>query len=400
MKKTIYLISFALLGLSAISCRKETITTEIDLSREPILFCAKTPETKGQPPLTKELNGLAAQDFSVSIWYSKKGDDYYTAAVPYVMNHRFGTTEEPQAITENTTWMGISRDAEGNISHDPVYYPLDGSLSFFCYAPFRDPEEHQDILIVNNPPEAIKSLPNYLPGSPSILFTPEMEISNQIDFIASVPVLNWEKGMGEIPLNFPEHLTSRIQFYCDFSGIKNEEEKIYISSIEIQNVVGSEYLYFTKDEDGALGFEWSKNVSPVEGSPEMPKVSYVLSTTNGALSSEDYLLLHEGEPQDINNYKYVNGKANGWMYVLPQEFIEGDPRLVITYDIVNGSKIVETNNLTYNLMGTAAWPLGQTLRYYITVNIADREDLTVHTVCINDWEDAGNTQGGSEELLY
>ena len=124
---------------------------------------------------------------------------------------------------------------------------------------------------------------------------------------------------------------------------------------------------------------------------------------NGRMScvwAEDYLLLHEGEPQDTNNYKYVNGKANGWMYVLPQEFIEGDPRLVITYDIVNGSKIVETNNLTYNLMGTAAWPLGQTLRYYITVNIADREDLTVHTVCINDWEDAGNTQGGSEELLY
>ena len=399
MKKTIYLISFALLGLSAISCQKEIMTAEIDLAEEPILFSVKTPETKGQPPLTRFLNGLAEQDFSVSIWYSAEGTDYYTSTIPYVLNHRFGTTEEPQAITENTTWMGISRDAEGNISHDPVYYPLDGSLSFFCYAPFRDPEEHQDILIVNNPPEAIQTLPNYLPGSPSILFTPEMEVSNQIDFIASVPVLNWKKGMGEIPLNFPKHLTSKIQFYCDFSGIKNEEEKIYISSIEIQNVVGSEYLYFTKDEDGTLGFEWSKNVSPVEGTQEMPKASYLLSTTTGALSSEDYLLLHD--PEDpAKNYTYVNGKANGWMYVLPQEFSEGQPQLIITYDIVNGSRIVETNSLTYDLRGTAAWPLGQTLRYYITVNIADREDMVVHTVRINDWEDAGNVQDNPEELLH
>lgn len=403
MKKTIYLICFLLLGLGAVSCQKEKITAEPVSSQEPIVFSARTPETKGLNPLNV-LSELASQDFSVSAWYAAPGESFDENSKPFIVNHRFGTlasTEEAEAPT--TVWQGIARDQDANKTPDPVYYPLDGTLSFFCYAPYRENGEDASIQIIHNPEEDITSnLKNYLPGSPLLRFMPEKTITKQLDFVAATPVLNWEKGNGTIPLDFTQHLTTQLQFMCDFVGTKNEEEQILISNIQVLNVINSEYLYFTK-VGNQLGYQWCNDISPVNGTREMPRnIPYILSVKDNTLS-QSFLSRHD---DNENTYTHVNGNNNGRMYVLPQTFkaeslagLESPPQLKITYRIMVGTESVEENTLSYDLTGTKDWLIGQGVAYYITIGVAERKILNLNAVITN-WVDAGNMQGDPEELLY
>lgn len=394
MKKTTYLLCLSLLMLGGSSCQKEK-TEELDNSREPLVFSASTPRTKGQRELD-HLDELANQDFSVSAWYTAEGKEFGNNSLHYLANHRFGT------LDNQVTWQGIARSDNNEASPDPVYYPLDGSLSFFCYAPYRNPEEFQDIIINNTPPEGITNKENYLPGSPVIQFTPESSAARQIDFIASDPVLDWKKGDGIVPLNFTKHLTTKIQFWCKYEGVINNEEKVLVDNIMIHNVIGSEYLYFTQ-QGGKLGYAWCSDVSP-DGGETMPRNSYSLSIENKELINDANAYL------DTEEFKFVNAEVTGKIYLLPQvippmpeegAYEEEDfPYLQISYQILNkDNQTVEKNTLKYDLRGSEDWPIGKTVVYTITIKVAQRKELVVNSVVINDWEDAGNTHN-PEELLY
>ena len=409
MKKTIYLICFSLLGLgAAISCQKENIKTEPTPSQEPIVFGARTPETKGISPLNS-LYDIKDQGFSVSAWYSPNetefGDGSETA---YIENHRFGTLEA--AITESTVWQGVYKVSETEFKADPVYYPLDGSLSFFSFAPYRELSETSDILLIPDPEETITSrLTSYLPYSPLIRFTPNAIPSSQFDFVAAEAVLNWEKGDGIVPLDFTKHITTRLQFYCDYTGSLNSEEKIIIKNIQIANVIGSEYLFFTKDAEGNLGHQWCSTISPEDGSDSMPLVSYQLTNDPGNNREElqnVYLKAHTTD----NPFTWVNNTQDGRMYVLPQVLppkVEGDPfdrntdpALYVTYEILNSEgTMIEQNTARYDLRGSLAWEMGKTTAYYLSIGVKERKDLNVISVQIEDWSDSQN-QHEPEEILY
>lgn len=405
MKKTIYYI-FLLLCFGALSCQKEK-PVDIIPSREVIQFSSRIAETKGAP-LLRNLEDLSTQDFSVNAWYSPEGETFGSNSRLYISNHRFGR------MNNSTVWQGISRDGEEK-KHDPVYYPLDGSLSFFCYAPYSEiNNENSPIQIVNQPnPSITNQWDNYLPGSPLVIYTPAEEVESQFDFIVANPVLDWKKGDGVVSLSFDNHLTSRLEFYCNYSGHINDEEKIYITGIQIENVIGSEYLYFTKEGD-KFGYEWCSDISP-DGTENMPLVSYLLSN-NDRSDSDRYLVegdnmnLPEAVPDDysIVNYRYVNNLASGLMYVLPQTFDQytsdqDAPKLHVTYQIRNGQReMIEESVLSYSLKGSKTWEAGKRIQFKITLNIAERKELNVTTVVINDWEDAGNwpSDREPEEILY
>lgn len=402
MKKTIYLICFSLLGLGAISCQKEKMTADLKLSREPIVFGARTLQTKGQPQLNT-LSELAIQDFGVNAWYSPDGESFESGSpIHFLANHRFGTMDASTDASANSIWQGLSH-ASGDKVPDPVYYPLDGSLSFFCYAPYRDNSEFKDIIVENDPAASITSqLENYLSGSPLIRFTPEKKVSSQIDFVAAKPTLNWKKGQGKVPLDFTQHLTTSLIFRCNYVGSLNNE-KIIIKNIQIRNVIGSEYLYFTKDGD-ILGHKWCNDISPEDGSTVMPTTNYSLSIEDGSLSSDAYLNPATAE----NNYQQINPYPNGIMYVLPQTFPndgedfnrEIHPNIAVTYEIRNSlDEKVEENTLMYDLRGTQEWLIGKPIAYNITIVIAVRKDLIVNSVVLKDWEPANN-QHNPEEILY
>ena len=64
--------------------------------------------------------------------------------------------------------------------------------------------------------------------------------------------------------------------------------------------------------------------------------------------------------------------------------------------------MIEESVLSYSLKGSKTWEAGKRIQFKITLNIAERKELNVTTVVINDWEDAGNwpSDREPEEILY
>ena len=391
MSKTKYFICFALACVAGISCRKEGPAGP-ESPREAIVFSANVAETKGAKPLNA-LVDLFEQDFSVSAWYTPDGDTFGANSVSYIQNHCFGTLEQREdGDYSASVWQGVTPGLSGKAA-DPAYYPLDGSLTFFSYAPYRsDVSGDSDVELIYSPASSITSrMPGYLVGSPLVNFTPSATPSTQIDFVAAAPVLDWRRMGGVVPLDFSEHLTTAVQFHARYSGNMNDDEGVVISRIIIRDVIGSEYLYFTQS-GGSLGYAWSSDISPEDGSSSMPKASYVLEADKAELIQEDAYLVKDAS-------KYLNQQINGRLYLLPQ-VLPDEAQLEITYVIrnkVSGVNLDE-NVLVYPLVGTADWPMGKTVKYDITIHVAERKDVSITTEII-DWEDAGNTHP-DQELIY
>jgi len=261
MRNRNYILSaITVLALLA-GCTKEQQRALPVASSEPIVFSTVTPQTKGMPELFT-LERLAAQDFSVSAWYTPEGATFGagSTSTSYLFNRRFGTLDTGPW----THWQGITRT--GGKAADPAYYPLDGTLSFFCYAPYQeDVTSASDVYLISDPPQAVKELPNFIPGSPVIRFQPEASSEYQIDFIAAPALLDVNRTSSAIPLDFTKHLTTQLRFYINYIGTVSEGEGIKVSQILIQNVISSEYLYFT-ESGGTRGIEWCTTISPEDGS--------------------------------------------------------------------------------------------------------------------------------------
>lgn len=384
MKKISILI---LLLLAAAACRKEVVPSFPEVSGDPIVF--KIPETKGADALS-DLVSLSEQDFGVSAWYTPDSDVFGVRSQSYIQNHRFGTLSNDPENDPNVVWQGIS--SVGERAADPVYYPLDGTLSYFCYAPYReDVSALSDVSIDYQPSGTITDrLANYLPYSPLFTFTPNTLPASQIDFIVAEPILDARKSNSAIPLDFSGHILTNIQFACKYVGDLAVTEGVVISQIIIRNVIGSEYLYFTESA-GVRGFSWCSTISPEDGSATMPLSSYTL-TRSDLISSGAYLT--------TDTYTHVNATIPGRLYLLPQT-LPDDAQLEVTYVVKNrdSGASLDENVLVFPLRGTTNWPLGKTVQYKLTIGVADRAQVNILTANIVDWAPSGNVHS-SEELMY
>ena len=397
MRHTTYILSaIATLAVLAGCTKPDTPESASVLpiaSQQPIEFGASTPQTKGMPEIYT-LERLAAQRFSVSAWYTPDGETFGAGSTHYLANRQFGTLDKTGfSLWQGTTGSGVSEAA------DPAYYPLDGTLSFFCYAPYRDDvTDASDVNIIPNPDAAITThLTDYLPGSPLIRFTPKASSSGQIDFIAATPVLDVTRTGSAIPLDFTNHLTTQLRFYVNYIGSMNAEEGAKISQIIIRDVIGSEYLYFTEAAGGTLGFDWCSTISPEDGGAVMPKASYTLA--GNALQDVFLKRRDDSTPEKLEeSYTFVNYTTNGITYLLPQAIPAG-AQLEVTYVIQNTTTELnlDENVVTCSLPATP-WPQGRIVRYNITINIPARQVVNI-TTSIEPWSDAGNSHS-PEELMY
>lgn len=388
MKSSLRHIVLLLILLTA--CGKERQPAVPVPSDTPIEF--RKPQTKGQHPL-EYLEQLAQQHFGVSAWYTPEGGVFDASSELYIANHQFGTLITGNDLTEddyrNATWQGTAGEGDSETA-DPVYYPLDGTLSYFCYAPYRENVgSTSDVQIIYDPDSGITSqLSHYLPGSPLIRFTPMTSAADMIDFIAGIPVLDKHRDSGAIALDLSNHPTTALQFYVKYVGALDPSEGVVITQIVIRNVIGSEYLYFTQ-RDGNYGFEWCSTISPDPSSATMPRATYTLFTAD---LKNDFL--------DSVTPLYVNETLNGRLYLLPQVLPE-ESYLDITYNVKNrsGGSVLDENVVSIPLHGTVAWPQGKKVKYTITITVADRCDVSIDTITIDNWMDAENTHP-STELMY
>ncbi|SKC40824.1 Fimbrillin-like [Bacteroidales bacterium WCE2004] len=415
MKKSFVYISVLL--LAAVACTREPLDVAFvpggglpAASDVPVAFAVGGPQTKSQAPITT-LAALAAQDFSVSAWYSPEGEIFDGVhSVPYFANHRFGyvTSDLAGETSFSNAWQGVApHGAAGLVNANPVYWPLDGTLSFFCYAPYR--EGDADIALEDPVTDAgiAARLPGYLPGSPLIRVTPAETAANQADFLASPALLDRSRldDSGRFPLDFSKHRMTQVEFWFAYKGtLQNDPsqtqtfEQARVSSIEIRDVVGSKYCYFTEAPDRTLGCAWSEKVSPEDGGTVLPKTTYrLVSATGGELKTGLDASLEDIE--EGGDYRFINDTPAGHLFLLPQK-LPADAKLVVNYAILNlyaGTRVSEVVTLDL-ASGLTEWPEGKVVRYLLTLDLPERGVVGVKTQIIP-WEDAGIPYY-EQEMLY
>ena len=410
---TVCSLCAALLLLSSCTKVPETGLCAAVASDVPVTFAVGGQQTKSLGPITT-LAALAEQDFSVSAWYSPEGGVFNAASVKYFSNHRFGYVTD--ALEGETTfpesWQGVNaHGSTGAVTADAVYWPLDGTLSFFCYAPYR--AGSADIVLEEPVTDAgiISRLPDYLPGSPLIRVTPPLSAADQFDFLAAPPVLDRSRtdAGGKFPLDFSQHRMTQVEFWFAYKGTLQSDpgitatfEQARVSSIEIRNVVGSRYCYFTEAPDRTLGCTWSANVSPTDpadAGTELPKTTYrLVSAIGGELKTGLDASLED--IQEGGDYRFINDTPTGHLFLLPQT-LPADAQLVINYAILNlyaGTRVTETVTLDLAAGSVTEWPAGKVVRYLLTLDLPERSVVGVKTQIIP-WEDAG-VPYYKQELLY
>ena len=210
-------------------------------------------------------------------------------------------------------------------------------------------------------------------------------------------------------MDFSKHRMTQVEFWFAYKGtLQNDPsqtqtfEQARVSSIEIRNVVGSKYCYFTEAPDRALGCRWSENVSPADpadGSAALPQTTYrLVSATGGELKTGLDASLEDIE--EGGNYRFINDTPTGHLFLLPQT-LPADAQLVINYAILNlyaGTRISEVVTLNLSDCAVTAWPEGKVVRYLLTLDLPERGVVGVKTLIIP-WEDAG-VPYYEQEMLY
>ena len=422
LTKTYFLLAAALGALLLFSCSKEPAAP----SGHPIEFSPDAGATKGQAAITT-LATLAAQDFSVSAWYSPKGASFHdedgSQAVAYISNHRFGYIKgsgEDNSYA-NHAWQGVNRNGN-NLSARPVYWPLDGTLSFFCYAPCRadaaaatppDPDG-RDIVLEPAVTDAgiVSRLPDYLPGSPLIRVSPKLNAPDQVDFLAAPPLLDKRRTDGAFPLDFSEHRMTRVEFLFNETGFvyptgtvpEGEEVAVRVTSISLKNVIGSKYLYFTETQPYQTGCAWSGEVSPADpatAAAGFPRATYQITGAAKELRTiAQYNARYVNVPErNAANDNHLALQTNlGLLFLLPQK-LPDDAELEVVYALVeqHGLPVVsEIVTCSLPLTSLDTWPEGKVVRYKITLNVPSRGVSDV-VAQVYDWDDSGNDH--NEELM-
>ena len=393
-------------------------------SDEPIALGIQEQTTKGQTALTTKA-ALAQVDFGVSAWYTPQGETFDVpggSAVKYFENHRFGyvTAALESETTFPNAWSGVKAHAStGEVLANPVWWPLDGTLTFFCYAPYRvdgaqvpapAPDTRDIAMEAPLDPTAdaaiISRLPSYLIGSPIIRFTPPAAAADQVDFLCAAPLLDKSRkdNAGAFPLDLPHRLT-QIKFGFNYSGVLADPAHhfVQVSSIELRGVVSSKYLYFTETVPYATDCAWSDAVSPTDktnAAEPFPTADYRIDTATGGLLSGPS---GDVPARDGGNTNHLTLSTDaGILYLLPQEIPVG-AELVINYYTGEQHGVPLTSDVLTVPLRTAtltAWPMGKQVRYLITLNIPNQQ-FSGLTAQVYDWEDSGNVDNGGtpHELL-
>ena len=412
LRKTAFLLIAAPLLLAGACSKVPAGESRVPAaSDEPVGF-AVGGQTKGKTPLTT-LPALAGQDFSVSAWYSPDGGSFQSQDVPtvkYFENHRFGyikgATEDDSYA--NHVWQGVARSSTNALSPDLVYWPLDGTLSFFCYAPYRTGDADIVLEAPVTDDAVIARLPDYLPGSPLIRVTPAEAAADQADFLCAPPLLDRSRfdEAGAFPLDFSKHRMTQVEFGFNYEGTLDSspgvEESVRVLSIAVKNIIGSRYMYYTQTAPAMTGSSWSMSVSPADPADgaAFPTADYTLQAAQGELKTYPAGGLPAVTEPRSNNYEIVS-TDKGRLFLLPQT-LPADARLEISYGIieVHGvTKVLET--ITWNLAdGTlSSWPEGKRVRYLFTIDIPER-GVVAASAEILDWKASGNEGPSDQELIY
>lgn len=327
-------LCFIIFSMILASCNKE-IETNIPEHTEPIEFqiqwdnqCDTTEsQTRGT-----EINTNSLNNFGLYAYYEPTLFNSATSLPKFMNNQKVEKVSESWAYSPT------------------MYWPKNGTLSFFGYAPY----------------EIGKSISVTTAGTPTFDLTNPTDVALQHDFLLLLPMIDKTRSDlntdRQLPLKFT-HALSSIIFKA---GVENENtESIKIKSIKINALNNKATARFKQNilapEDNWI-LDWVIDQSSSED-------NFELSITNSSLMDID--LKNTTQPIIINS-------MNGYLMVIPQTIDHSD---TITIETIHGTQS-KTTTIALNKLITE---LEYNKKYVITLTILSKVDVSI-TCNVEPWE--------------
>ncbi len=240
----------------------------------------------------------------------------------------------------------VRRIASSWVSDVDYYYPFDGTVSFFAYAPYV-----QDSNVCN--------FKNYSRGFHSLEYSPSENVSSQTDFCVAIPILNRTKESGVVQFQL-QHVMSNIQISAALEGELPPGQTLYIDELTLEGFVKSKRL---STSGSSPFFIWSS-----DGSRDR---NYSLKRVNNQLINSP-ITPHP-------DYVLLNGSGSkGMLFLLPQTLL-GNEILTINFGWYDSGKKVMERDVSLRFP-KGQWRPGEIVKYKVKL------EINQFTLSVIDWE--------------
>lgn len=351
-------------GMLVVSCRRDNPADVFAVPEQvtPITFRSLSGgDTKGAGESTREQ--LRSRGFGLFVWFSPQ-DMYF------------------EGITPGTEWLSnssvsfIAADGlEDRWRCNPsAWWPVGCNLSFFAYAPYIS----SDDTMLSYPLEEVS-------GMPRGRFEQATDVSEQVDFCLSAPVLDRTKAQGDVPIVF-SHALTKVKFYFNSMGAGADDgsQTFMVKSMLLENLVGRN----TFTHGGPSGFQWD---ALLRSDASSRTESYSLSIQDGTLAAVP--LPFEDDVAGLNGldrFVCVNGTSAGALYLLPQP-VTSSARVTLQIAMYNYNDVTGEwdedvdyvlDPIVIPLPEATVWKAGQTVCYSSSLKVGNQVEFSV---AVRDW---------------
>lgn len=359
-------LAIALVLLAAVACTREDYALQDkELSGRMVNFsavmCPDGTGTKGQIPTdNKNL-------FTMGVFAGYEEEE-----------ESFGPSSSANDFIDNVRYTRsfITNPFAGA---DVCYWPFNGKLSFFAYAPYISST-------------FLQFASDYVSGYPRMTYSPTTNVTDQPDFCLATPVLDRHSSGEPIPLVF-HHSLSQVVFSANYAGdfpaiITSSPLYVKVDNIRICNVIGKKTVTMSS---GTPCFDWQDDAE----CPDGDRVSYLLDRSlNHQLNDIELPKATDPVSDNYMELTTVDGVANGVMYLLPQTMDKGEVYLELTYgyyEMVDTKETLRASARTSCPLPAVDWEPTKSYRYRFTINLA-ANSIVNPSIMVETWKDVNNTE--------
>ena len=409
--------------LAAASCSKQGPTTEKKISDKPIRFTSSDVRASVSSKAGSHFDGdevydlLNAKGYGVSsVFVPREDDDPYTESTPdrstYITNLPVNRSNAVLFYYDDTDVV----DRYYWITSPTTYWPPDGHVSFFAYAPYRADA-------TNNPESNFKLNDDFSTlHFPTITYTPETDAANQDDVLTGC-AMDWDMSTespstgysGDVDMTLYHQLSwitfeARAEISLDLHtwlDARLPGYKIGVTRIELSGIAGTNTGRYVLPAANPTGFVWDAIDPAVDANYD---ATYELSVEEGHLKDVSTANLPTSISHAEGYFKIVNGgnsedtDLSGRLYLLPQTLSQTLSKLTVEFGVYrSNNELVILYQTTYDIGNLRdgldqvvhnVWAPGKLVTYQMSLNMTDVSESTI-VAHVEDWKEGKTTQHGS-----
>ena len=342
MKTSRIYIFPALLCVMAVSCSKEQTAGIPAPSDSPVVFLAGT--ATEDAARTKSQNAITTESLSSFGLYAGWSSGNFSSSTDKANNY----ASNLQYVKDGSSYTGSSKSC---------YWPKNGNLSFFAYAPYG---------------ASVTPPSTYDKGMLAVEFSVNDNVTNQTDFVIATPVMNQTSSAGSVNLAF-HHTLCQVDFYVNYSGTVPSGYNMIVDKITLSNLVFKDVLTFS---DSSPYFSWGGTTSS--------KKAFSISRNAAEIK-------YEAVPTQGSNSSGIKVTSElGVMFMIPQSIAADDVTITVDYCWTTSEGATVASFSDSAQLPAATWQTGRVENYHITIDQRANSQLLIShdsTYAIQAWQD-------------